>query len=141
MSSSVGGVDSTSFTITVSDGVATDSQLVRMRTGNVGYCSGRPALEPLVYPNPTPANATLSFWTSRHGRLLVTLHDMRGRRLRTLLDMSDAPPANYRVAINVGIPGVVGYLASGVYFYRVEGVDGVSTGRLLLIRAHSDVDR
>jgi len=135
-----GGADSSSFSIFASDGAAADSQIVHLRSGAIGFCSGRGPLQTLVYPNPTPGNATLSFWTSKPGRLRVTLHDLRGRRVRTLLDMGDAPSANYRLPIDVGYPGADRYLSSGVYFYRIEGADGVTTGRFMLIRKHSSLD-
>jgi len=126
------------ITIIATDGEAADSQSVTLRTGLIGDCSGRKPIQATVYPNPATANATLSFWTSRPGRLRVTLHDIRGRRISTLLDESNAASANYRVPIMGGYRGSGGYLASGVYFYRIEGVDGVSSGRVLILRRSSE---
>jgi hypothetical protein len=138
-------IGATPFTIFVSDGAASDSQIVQFRVGALGDCSGRGPIQAVVFPNPMTTSATLSFWTSRGGHLRVTLYDIRGRLVRTLFDMSGAPAANYQVLIDAGnsgeaYGGASGYLASGLYFYRIESGDGVSRGRVLVLRGRYDLD-
>ncbi|MGE5177337.1 MAG: PKD domain-containing protein [Hyphomicrobiales bacterium] len=85
-----------------------------------------------IRPNPLNPSGTISFTTSREGRARVRIYDVKGRLVRTLLDRRmPAGPLDVRFD---GRDGVGRDLASGVYYYRVETVDGDRTGRLTILK-------
>ncbi|HEX7078490.1 MAG TPA: Ig-like domain-containing protein [Candidatus Eisenbacteria bacterium] len=91
-------------------------------------------LAAVLSPNPPGgAPASLSFATTRPGRVRVLLFDVRGRLVRTLLDEGNSAVGGHAVAIDAGGAGA-GRLPSGVYFYRVEATEGIATGRFALFR-------
>lgn len=120
--------------ITVSDGTAIATDTLTIPVLELGGCSGRAPLVARVAPNPMVTDGTLLFWTSKPGPLRVTLHDVTGRLVRTLMDEPNAPAANHRVPIRLGWFFDSKRLSSGVYFYRIEGADGVAKGRLVVLR-------
>ena len=74
----------------------------------------------------------LRFATSQPGRLRVEVLDLAGRRVRRLMDETDAPPDVYLLTVGVrGADG--GRLSPGVYFYRIESTDGVRMGRFVML--------
>lgn len=131
--------DSAIIRFTVSDGSVAVAQEVRLRITEVGGCSGRAPLVARAAPNPMGRDGSLMFWTSKPGPLRVTLHDLRGRVVRTLLEQRDAPAANHQIRIHLGSRYEASRLASGVYFWRIEGADGVTTGRLVVLRQSSGI--
>lgn len=87
-----------------------------------------------VTPNPgMRGEAKFSITTTRPGALRVHLFDLQGRLVRTLMDDAEAP-AGHHVIERIGVDQKSRRLASGVYWYRVDAVDGVKKGRLVLIR-------
>ena len=100
----------------------------------VGGCSGGAPLVARVTPNPLRSQGSLVFWTSKAGPLRVTLHDARGRLVQTMLDLPSAPAAHYDVPVRLGFRYYGPHLPSGVYFYRIEGADGTTTGRVVVLR-------
>lgn len=86
-----------------------------------------------IHPNPFNPEATLSFETESPGRVTVRLFDLNGRCVRSLAvaQLFDAGPHELRIR-NRDDRG--SELASGVYFFRVEGPDGVSQGRFVIAR-------
>ena len=89
-------------------------------------------LEPLVYPTPFRSEATLSFATSRSGPLRVEVMDLQGRRVRQLVDDSDTPAGLHQLTIQRQGGGEP--LGAGIYFYRIEALEGVRTGRFVILR-------
>jgi hypothetical protein len=86
-----------------------------------------------VAPNPFNPSTELSFTTTRAARLVVRLHDARGRLVRTILDDSAAQPGRHSIRFLArdahGLP-----LASGVYFIEVNtGSDGRAVRRIVLV--------
>jgi hypothetical protein len=86
-----------------------------------------------VSPNPMNPEATFTVATARGGRLRVDLFDARGRRVRSLVDQSNAPPGFYEVRFDGRAEGG-SPLASGIYFYRVETAEGTTEGRVVVLR-------
>ncbi|HEX7078872.1 MAG TPA: T9SS type A sorting domain-containing protein [Candidatus Eisenbacteria bacterium] len=126
-------VGSTTMTLVADDGSLADSQEVEVRVAYLGGCSGRAPLVGRVAPNPMRSFGKLLFWTSKVGRLRVTLHDVQGRLVRVLLDDPSAAIGYHQV----GIDAAYQYgpsLPSGVYFYRIEGEEGASSGRFMIVR-------
>lgn len=84
-----------------------------------------------VTPNPLYRTGTLRFRTSRPGPVKAAIYDIQGRRVRTLMDSFTVPTGTHVLPID-GRNANGGPLASGVYFYRVETVEGLLTGRIVL---------
>ncbi len=86
-----------------------------------------------VAPNPLNPAGTISFATTRAGRIQVRLFDLHGRLARTIADVPLAPAGPQDFAFDgrsdQGVP-----LASGVYFLRVETADGQSRGRIAILK-------
>jgi len=86
-----------------------------------------------VAPNPLNPKATLTFLTSRSGRVSITLFNADGIKVRTLLEVG-VLPAGYHDLLIDGRDERGTELASGVYFYRVETPEGASTGRFVVLK-------
>ena len=93
---------------------------------------GRVPLAASITPHPVSNGATIRFATSRRGPLRLTLLDLSGRRVRTLLDQSDASAGLHQVMFARG-EGSGAQLAAGVYFWRIEAGEGVASGRLVVL--------
>jgi hypothetical protein len=96
---------------------------------------GNPAAGPsdlFVYPNPFNPRTTISFDVRTPGRVRLTIHDVTGRRVRTLTDGWSA--AGSQTASWDGRDGSGRVLASGVYFARLESDNAVRTRRLVLLK-------
>lgn len=94
-----------------------------------------PAPEPSdmrVYPNPFNPRTTVSFAVGEPGRVRLTIHDVTGRRVRTLADGWSA--AGPRTVSWDGRDSSGRVLASGVYFARLESDNAVRTRRLVLLK-------
>ncbi len=106
-------------------------------SGNLGICtttvtvalgatpappgSGRTALRS-VHPNPFNPRTTVEFFLSRPGHTRLEIYDLRGRRVRRLLDA--ALVAGDHAEVWDGRDDEGGTVPSGVYFIRLEA-DGV----------------
>jgi PKD repeat protein len=86
-----------------------------------------------VSPNPPRPRATLTILTTKPGFARVQLFDLMGRLARTLMDERYIDAGYHDVTID-GRGKSGDRLSSGVYFYRVETAEGVSTGRLAIMR-------
>jgi hypothetical protein len=86
-----------------------------------------------VAPNPLNPAGTLRFVTTRPGAVRVSVYDVTGRLARVLLDSPEVAAGDHAVAID-GRDGQGRKLASGIYFYRVEGVSGAETGRFVIAK-------
>jgi hypothetical protein len=86
-----------------------------------------------VYPNPLNPTGKLAFITPQPGPLRVVLFDMNGRLVRTLLHRPRTESGYHEVEID-GRDERGRRLASGVYFYLVEAVEGAVTGRVTLLK-------
>jgi hypothetical protein len=79
------------------------------------------------YPNPFNPGTTIEYELSRRTHILVTVYDVLGREITTLVDRVQDPGLHY-----VKLDG--SRLPSGVYLYRMR-VDGISeTKKMLLMR-------
>ena len=90
-------------------------------------------LEAVLSPSPLRSRSTLAFRTTQAGPLTVLLFDLSGRRVCTLLDDRSAAAGAHRLPVDGrgdrGQP-----LSPGMYFYRVRGVEGASSGRFVIAR-------
>jgi hypothetical protein len=82
-------------------------------------------------PNPFRAGTELLVELAAAARVRLTIHDVRGRAVRRLLDAplaAGAHPARWDGRDDRGAP-----LPVGVYFARLESPAGIATGKLVLI--------
>jgi PKD domain-containing protein/carbohydrate binding protein with CBM4/9 domain/putative Ig domain-containing protein len=85
------------------------------------------------YPNPFRFDAVLSFATSRPGRLRVEIFDVRGRRVRELVNEANHPAGLLQLRVD-GLDPDGRKLAAGLYFYRIDTPEGVRRGRFVVLR-------
>jgi hypothetical protein len=85
----------------------------------------RTVLHPAT-PNPFNPTTTLRYDLARDGRVRISIHDGRGRRVRHLLD---APQRAGRHEITWDAAG----LGSGTYIVRLAAPDHLETRKLTLI--------
>ncbi len=87
-----------------------------------------------VTPNPgRSGEMQLRVTTTRPGALHVRLFDLQGRLVRTLVSDDGAPAGTRTVDIAGKVAGGP-HLASGIYLYKIDSVDGQKTGRIVLLR-------
>ena len=79
------------------------------------------------YPNPFNPKTTIVFSLPRSSFVTITIFNMLGNEITTLVDESVAS-GNYQVEWDAGGQ------ASGVYFYRIEAGLFVQTKKLLLLK-------
>lgn len=84
-----------------------------------------------AYPNPFNPSTTVRFQLERAGRARLSVHDLRGRRVRVLVDGN--LPAGRHERTWRGTDDRGGALASGVYMLRLEtaGADHLQKVTLL----------
>ncbi|HET9939789.1 MAG TPA: PKD domain-containing protein [Candidatus Eisenbacteria bacterium] len=86
-----------------------------------------------VRPNPMNPTGTISWRTSKAGPVRVDLYDLAGRLVRRLVD-DTSQPAGWHEATFDGRDGAGRELASGVYFYSIQTIDGMERGRLAILQ-------
>jgi len=86
-----------------------------------------------VAPNPLNPSSLMTFRTSSPGFIRVTLFDLQGRKVRTLLDNPSAPPGYVEVRFN-GRNDAGQALGSGLYFYRIDTAEGSQRGRVTVLK-------
>jgi hypothetical protein len=86
------------------------------------------------YPNPFNPQTRLAYDVPGAGpqRVRITIHDVQGRRVRTLVD-GGIEPGRHQVTWDGRVTGS-GQAATGVYFYRVEIGDYTAAGKLTLVK-------
>jgi hypothetical protein len=85
-----------------------------------------------VWPNPGNPRLMLAVTVPQAGAVKLTIHDLRGRRLRTLL-AAERPAGRHEVSWD-GRDGRGRALPAGVYLGRAVTAAGVATSRLTLVR-------
>lgn len=86
-----------------------------------------------IAPNPFNPQALVTFRLTRPGPVRANLFDVRGRMVRTLLRGERMDPGSHDVILDAtGDHGEA--LASGIYFLRLDGPDGVVTRRLAIAK-------
>jgi hypothetical protein len=84
------------------------------------------------YPNPFNPSTTISFVLAARSRAQLFVYDVRGERVRTLVDR-DLPAGSHFADWN-GLDDGGGAVASGVYYYRLEAGDASATRRMVLLK-------
>ncbi len=97
-----------------------------------------PLAEPLLdrlFPNsPNPFNPVtrIRYWVARDGRVRITIYDLRGRRVRDLVN--EVRPAGRYVAVWDGRDDGGRGVASGVYLYRLSTGGFGAVRKMLLLK-------
>ena len=86
-----------------------------------------------VRPNPFNPVATVTFATSKPGEVRAHLFDVRGRRVRTILEGVRMEAGPHMLTLDAR-DGAGNTLASGTYFLRLHGPDGVTTRRVTVAK-------
>jgi hypothetical protein len=81
-----------------------------------------------VYPNPFNPAAAVRFWVTRSQPVEVALHDIQGRRIRTLYEGTPASKASTLVRIDGS------GLSSGTYLVRIQGEDFTGSRQVTLLK-------
>lgn len=84
-----------------------------------------------VTPNPSHGNAVFSFRTSTVARARLEIFDSRGRLVRVILDESDLPAGFHDISVDGGSSK---RLPTGIYYYRLDTVDGMHKGKVLIVK-------
>jgi len=82
---------------------------------------------PQNYPNPFNPTTTFRFGLPASGPVRVALYDVRGRRLRVLLD-GTLPAGWHELRVEAAD------LPSGVYWARIQAADFTQTRKLVLLK-------
>ena len=86
-----------------------------------------------VSPNPLNPAGMLWFSVAREGPVTVSLFDAGGRLVRRLTQGQWFIAGRHALAVGEGARGGTRF-ASGVYFFSVRTVDGVETGRFVVLK-------
>ena len=79
------------------------------------------------YPNPFNPTTTIRYAVPNPSHVKLTLYDMLGRRVTTLID-EEKPAGEYEFTIDAK------HLASGIYFYMMEAGAFTQTRKFTLVR-------
>ncbi len=86
------------------------------------------------YPNPFNASTLISFYLPKNSRVSLTVYNILGQRVKTLLDgVQMTGPQTHRVDWN-GTDGSGQSVATGVYFYRLEIGDQSAAKKMMLLK-------
>jgi Secretion system C-terminal sorting domain len=79
------------------------------------------------YPNPFNPTTTIKYSVPFNSLVAIKVYDILGREVETLVNEEKAP-GNYSVEFNAS------KLSSGVYFYRMQAGNFISTKKLILMK-------
>lgn len=116
-----------------SDGaLGTASSPMTLSTGSVR--DGMPTAFRLMQNHPNPFNpaTTIRFELPRPGRVVLTIYNVSGQRVRTLVNR-DYGPGRYRASWD-GVTDGGGRASSGVYFYRLTAGPFSSVRKMVLLK-------
>ncbi|MCK6557960.1 lamin tail domain-containing protein [bacterium] len=84
------------------------------------------------YPNPFNPGTTISFELRQHGRVSLTIYNMLGQKVKTL--MAAVKPAGRHVIAWNGTDDRGQAVPTGVYFYRMQAAGFEKVNKMLLLR-------
>jgi putative Ig domain-containing protein/flagellar hook capping protein FlgD/Big-like domain-containing protein len=92
----------------------------------------RHGMNPKCRPNPLNPSTELVFTTSREGRVRVTVYDMQGRLVKSLLDGfrgTGEQSVRWDGSSSRGLK-----VASGVYYFRIQAEEGETIQRVAVVK-------
>ena len=116
----------------------TDSDIYAGRifaNGSTDVASPPAAKRPRIrsYPNPFNPSTTIVYELAEDGSVHLAIHDIAGRRLRTLLNGEHVRAGAHELAWD-GRDDTGARLGSGIYLCRLSTVASTTTGRLVLLK-------
>lgn len=84
------------------------------------------------YPNPFNPTTTIEYALPKAGHVRITIYDMLGRHVRTLVD-SRQPAGRFQTTWD-GRDELGVSVGAGVYFYKIEAGEFVQTNKMVLVR-------
>jgi C1A family cysteine protease len=94
--------------------------------------------EPLVFalnqnhPNPFNLQTNITYSVSKSGRVNLTIYDLLGRRVRTLVDENQSPGEKSVEWDGRDDKGNI--VASGIYFFKIETANFIETKKMMLLK-------
>ncbi len=85
-----------------------------------------------TYPNPFTEATTIAYQLSARSPVTITVYDLLGRRVRTLVDEHQGPGA--RVVVWDGRHEAGGVVSPGVYLVRLQTAGGSASRRIVRVR-------
>jgi hypothetical protein len=82
------------------------------------------------YPNPFNPSTKINYQLPKDAFVKINVYDMTGRLISALVNTQQTA-GYYTVDFNSGL---MNGIASGIYFYRIEAADFVSTKRMVLVK-------
>jgi len=86
------------------------------------------------FPNPFNPETTIQFSIGNVENVIINVYNVRGQRVRTLLDGSTEFEAGYHYVVWNGRDDSGRQVGSGVYFYRLVAGENTAVRRMLLLR-------
>jgi hypothetical protein len=123
------------FPVAASETLYVDNVTIKSvdATTGVDPFEGRTDFAAMLSPNPLHTVGEIHFTLPHAGFAHIDVLDLTGRRVRTLLDAHDLAPGSRSIRFdgrsNDGLR-----IPSGVYFYRVQSLDGTLTHRFAILR-------
>jgi len=84
------------------------------------------------FPNPFNPETTIAFSLSNVGNVVINVYNVRGQRVRTLLN-EQREPGHHSVVWN-GTDDNGRAVSSGIYLYRIVAGEYTSMRRMLLLK-------
>ena len=84
------------------------------------------------YPNPFNPVTTLRYELPERSEVLLTIHDVLGRQVRTLVRGAEEP--GFRTLMWDGTNDLGESISAGVYLYRIQAGDFTQTRKMVLLR-------
>ena len=94
---------------------------------------GQVVLYPAV-PNPFNPETVIRFDVLEYGRVSLTIYDVSGRIVRTLVDEEKAPVAGGYSVVWDGRSNSGATVPSGVYFYKLRADNRTLTRKMILLK-------
>jgi hypothetical protein len=87
----------------------------------------RPEIDFKIYPNPITNQSVISFQTKTSGNVNLSVFDLQGRKITTILDKKlSAGSYNYSFGNAIS--------SEGVYFVRLKTQEGISTQKIIYMK-------
>ena len=80
------------------------------------------------YPNPFNPSTNIVYTLPQRDRVTITIYDVTGRLVTTLIDHEQQP------AGRVAVPFNAGDLSSGIYYYKVQTSNAAQMNKMVLVR-------
>jgi hypothetical protein len=95
---------------------------------------GRSARDYLLrnFPNPFSSSTTVQYVLAREGMAMVSVFNVRGRRVRTLVAENQGPGVHF--AVWDGFDRTGHRVSPGIYFYRLDTCDCQSVRKMVLAK-------